>query len=454
MKIKKSDWIIGSVLVVFLASLPFWLPKNEPSQKKRKLDWTPTFKKIENKPYASKAFYLLLEDLFPKKKIKLRLDVFPNDSLFLYKSKEVASKYNLFYAHLKADADQEFANALNSFVYYGGEAFMAAEYFSYLLENEFGKALITRGYTTSNALEIRFLHPKLAGKTYLFPNLTHYSAFQVYGIKNFTPNDTKQAQIDDDENGLASENNLSSEHASENNLSDEPQAEILAVDQYENPVFIKIKKGSGTLYACSLPLIFTNYGILDDNQRDFIARVISHLPVRDVLWEDEIKWRYQYTKREDETPEGIKELAFLRKNPPLWWAFWLTLAGIALFILFKAKREQRIIPILEKNTNTSLEFAQTIGRLYFNYQDHRNLAEKKILYFLEFLRSNYFINISENPDEATIHKIASKLAVSEEKVKETFTIIQEIKAKPAISEDDLHKLTKYINQIKKATMLA
>lgn len=444
MKIRKSDWVIGSILVVFLASLPFWLPQNEPSHKKRKLDWRPTFKKIENKPYASKAFYLLLEDLFPKKKIKLRLDVFPNDSLFLYQSKEVASKYNLFYTHLKADADQEFANALNSFVYYGGEAFLAAEYFSYLLENEFGKALVTRGYTTSNALEIKFLHPKLAHKTYQFPNLKNYSAFQVYGIKNFHPNVPNQSKTDDDEN----------EYIPENNLSDEPQVEILAVDQYENPVFIKIKKGSGTLYACSLPLIFTNYGILNDSQRDFIAKVVSHLPVRDVLWEDEIKWRYQYTKKEDETPEGIKELAFLRKNPPLWWAFWLTLAGIALFILFKAKREQRIIPILEKNTNTSLEFAQTIGRLYFNYQDHRNLAEKKILYFLEFLRSNYFINISENPDEATIHKIASKLAVSEEKVKETFTIIQEIKANPTISEEDLHKLTKYINQIKKATILA
>lgn len=442
MKIKKSDWIIGSILVVFLASLPFWLPKNEPSPKKRKLDWTPTFKKVENKPYASKAIYLLLKDLFPKKEIKLRLDVFPNDSLFLHQSKEVASKYNLFYTHLRADADQEFADALNSFVYYGGEAFMAAEYFSYLLENEFGKALVTREYIASENLEIRFLHPKLANKTYKFPNLTYYSAFQVYGAKNFQ-NDT-----------LTTQDDIDSEYNPESNFSDEPQAEILAIDQYKNPVFIKIKIGSGTLYACSIPLIFTNYGILDDKQRDFIAAIVSHLPVRDVLWEDEIKWQYQYTKREDETPDGIKELAFLRKNPPLWWAFWLTLVGIVLFILFKAKREQRIIRTLEKNINTSLEFTQTIGRLYFNYNDHKNLAEKKILYFLEFLRSNYFINASENPDEATIHKIASKLAVSEDKVKETFTIIREIKAKQEVSEEDLHKLTKCIHQIKKSTMFA
>ncbi len=444
MKIQKSDWIIGSILIVFLASLPFWLPQNEPPHKKHLLDWTPTFKKVENKPYASKALYLLLEDLFPEKKIKLRLDIFPNDSLFLYQSKEVASKYNLFYAHLKADADQELTSALNSFVYYGGEAFMAAEYFSYLLENEFGKALVTRRYTTSNALEIKFLHPKLANKTYQFPNITHYAAFQMYEIKNFNPNDTKPAQINDDEN----------EHASEKNLSDEPKAKILAVDQYENPVFIEIKKGSGTLYACSLPLIFTNYGILDDHQRDFIAKVLSHLPIRDVLWEEEIKWRYyydEYAEKKGKTPDGIKQLSFLKKNPALWWAFWLTLIGIVVLILFKVKREQRIVPVLEKNTNTSIEFIRTIGRLYFNYKNHKNLAEKKILYFLEFLRSNYFINTSENPDEATIHQIASKLLVNEATVKETFTIIQQVKAKPNISKKDLYKLAQHINLLKKVS---
>ncbi len=57
-------------------------------------------------------------------------------------------------------------------------------------------------------------------------------------------------------------------------------------NQYENPVFIKIKKGSGTLYACSLPLICHRLSKpdVDPNWRSFgqseyrISNIPEHSP--------------------------------------------------------------------------------------------------------------------------------------------------------------------------------
>ncbi|MCS6795191.1 MAG: homeobox domain-containing protein [Raineya sp.] len=438
MKINKSYWIIGTLILAFLALLPFWLPQ-EKSLKKRKLDWTPSFKKLETKPYASKALYILLKDLFPEKAILPRTNIFPNDSILLYQAETKAERFNLFYAHLQANADAEFGRALSNFLYFGGNAFIAAEYFSFYFEDAFGSFLHTSPATIEQGvLKIKFLHPKLSTKTYEFPNIINYAVFQVENWQTLNQDETNTFENTQETSTYTQEN--------------KPQ--VIATDQYNNPVLVKVKYGAGNLYACSLPLIFTNFGVLDDKQRDFIAKALSHLPVRDVLWEDEIVWKTKSNYAVETNPEGIKELAFLKKNPPLWWAFWLTLVGVLLFIIFKAKREQRIIPILEKNTNTSLEFAQTIGRLYFNYRDHKNLAEKKILYFLEFLRSTFFIsNLNEYPDEATISKIAQKIGVSERQVKQTFETIQNIKSKNTITETELHRLVSEINHLKRAVLM-
>lgn len=409
---KQIVWLI--LVLALTISLPFWVITEKKELRKRVLSWYPTFNEKHNNPYDSKALFTLLPDLFPKKSVYIRTDIFPNDSLFATKAEAQASKYNLFYAHLDANADREFANALSKFVYSGGEAFLAAENFSFFLEESFNINLRTETYNKPDGVQVRFLHPNLSKNIYNFPNLVDYKFF-----------------------------NLPNEYTQEEKFS------ILATDQNQNPIFIKIPFGKGNLYVCSLPLVFTNFGTLNDTQRDFIAKALSHLPIRNVLWEYEIRW-YRESSPPPTIPRGIAEISFLRKNPPLWWAFWLAIAGMGLFIVFKIKREQRPIPIIEKNSNTSVEFAKTIGKLYLYYNDHKNIAEKKISYFLEFLRSNFQINISEKIDENNLPKLALKIGISQEQLKATFEIIQETKNKNYLSEKDLHHLARAIYQTKKS----
>ena len=53
------------------------------------------------------------------------------------------------------------------------------------------------------------------------------------------------------------------------------------------------------------------------------------------------------------------------------------------------RRKQRYIPVVAKPKNDSLDFVKTIGRLYYDKGDHKNLSRKMGAFFLEHVRSRY-----------------------------------------------------------------
>ncbi len=409
MQKKRIYIILLTLIVAFLASMPFWYEDDtEQKPKKRKLDWTPTFKKTEAKPYASLILYQMLGDLFPQKEIILRTKLAPEDSMLA----PLGKKYNLFYAHINFDSDPSFNRQLYEFVQKGGEAFIATSFLPYHLTDLLNNEIEQNFQEGPEHLEVNFTASALRAKrAYSYPNINKYFYF---------------AQIN------------TSEHS------------VLATDQNGRAILIKVPAGEGNFYFCTIPLAFTNFGMIDKQNQEFIAKSISYLPIRDVLWEDMPQFEAHYKgKNETDSPDGIKELAFLKQHPSLWWAFLLACASVLLFIIFRAKREQRPIPIIEKPANSSIEFAETIGRLYFNYQDHKNLAEKKILYCMDFIRSHLQIPIHDSNDRQWIEKIAQKTAISEDTIRAMFDEMQNCREKGQISPEELIALNAKINEFRK-----
>ncbi len=83
------------------------------------------------------------------------------------------------------------------------------------------------------------------------------------------------------------------------------------------------------------------------------------------------------------------------KYPPLKWALWLALLLVALYIFSESKRRQRIIPDKPVVRNNSIDFAETLGRLYYLHHNNANLAQKMVQHLLEFIRQHYFLNTSQ-----------------------------------------------------------
>lgn len=206
--------------------------------------------------------------------------------------------------------------------------------------------------------------------------------------------------------------------------------------------FVKLPYGKGNIYYHTEPLFVTNYHLLRKNDYQYAQDVFSYLPERETVWFiDEIE-------KTDLLKQG-HPLGFVFKNPPLKYAWWVFLAGILFLMIFRAKRTQRIIPIIVPKKNKSVEFVKSIGNLYIQEGNIQDMMRKKTLYFLHHLRTELFIN-TQKLDEEFIKKLHLKTGESEENIKELIELINKSEKEYSdVNKEDLLKLDKIIDNILK-----
>jgi hypothetical protein len=110
-----------------------------------------------------------------------------------------------------------------------------------------------------------------------------------------------------------------------------------------------------------------------------------------VYWDSQTK-KSKYANESDKDNDSI--FNFFLQHKTLTWFLFVSSAGLLLFMLFNARRKQRAIPIIKPLENTTVAFTQTISSLYLKEQDHKNLADKKIAFFLEKVRTKYLLDTS------------------------------------------------------------
>ncbi|QVY66369.1 DUF4350 domain-containing protein [Polaribacter sp. Q13] len=210
------------------------------------------------------------------------------------------------------------------------------------------------------------------------------------------------------------------------------------VDGEKVPNFIKIHHGKGAFYLHIQPIAFTNYYLLNNNE-EYMANVFSYLPNADVIWDTHIKSSKHADKKEDNS----NVFKFFLEHPTLTWFLFVSLMGLLLFMLFNARRKQRAIPIIEPLKNSTVEFTQTIANLYLKEQDHKNLVDKKIAYFLEKVRSKYLLDTS-NLNTDFIEKLAAKSGNDLQRTKYLVNSIITLNKKTECLEEELVVLHKMI----------
>ncbi|MEM9886475.1 MAG: DUF4350 domain-containing protein [Bacteroidota bacterium] len=178
--------------------------------------------------------------------------------------------------------------------------------------------------------------------------------------------------------------------------------------------FIRIPYGDGFFYLHSMPSLFTNIHLLEEEGLSYTEKVCSHLKEGTIYWDVKSKiptriaeqMNYNYN-RGLSTEHPLK---YILSQAPLAWAWYILLTMGLLYLVFRAKRRQRMIPVTEKNENTSLAFISTIGRMYFLQNNHRHLLLQKMQLFLGEVRDRYKINTQEL-DEPFVQKLATRSKV-------------------------------------------
>ena len=226
---------------------------------------------------------------------------------------------------------------------------------------------------------------------------------------------------------------------------------VLGVNEKNLPNYIILFPGKGRLYLHLAPRIFSNYFLLTNDNYKYFEYVTAYLRFAPqyVYWDEYYKYYSSPQHRNNSgNDDQFSSLKVIKQNPPLLWAFYIILAGILLYILFNVKRKQRIIQTIKPNINSTVVFSETIGRLYLQQKNNRNIAEKMITYFYEYLRKKYFINTAVINKEF-ISSAAGKSGVSQIETEQLFELIRNIQGQENVTDEELLELNLKIENFKK-----
>lgn len=218
---------------------------------------------------------------------------------------------------------------------------------------------------------------------------------------------------------------------------------IIEEEKYTN--FIRVKHGKGYFYFHRNPVLFTNYYLIQEDGKKYVERALSYLPEGDILW-DERSHFYKQGKR-DYKKRGASPspLSYILAQESFAWGYYTLLVSALLFVIFRGKRMQRIIPILRKEQNTSLEFTKTVGQLYYLQKDHKRLSQLKIRLFFDFIRTKYHMN-TQHIDNDFRKKLSERSGISTEIIDLLLSDIQKVNGQQEVSEWLLRKIHTQIQE--------
>lgn len=230
---------------------------------------------------------------------------------------------------------------------------------------------------------------------------------------------------------------------------DTTYADVLGTDNEERPNFIHIKAGKGNLYVHLFPLAFSNYFLLQKDNLAYYENVLSVIPsaTSRIVWDEYFIDKSSSSSSDDfmrppsRSSSGRNRglMGELFSYPEFRAAFWIALLALVLFIFLEMRRRQRFIPAHPRPRNDSMDFVKTIGRLYYDKGDHKNLCHKMAAYFLEHVRNKYKLQTSVL-DEDFVNKLRFKTGVDEYLLREIVFFIRDIDKMPdtaTVSDNEL-----------------
>jgi hypothetical protein len=205
----------------------------------------------------------------------------------------------------------------------------------------------------------------------------------------------------------------------------------LGRDEKLNPNFIQLRAGDGSIFINLCPPAFTNYFLLYENNIEYFEKAFSLVPrdVHTVVWNE-----YYLSKKPKEKDPNW--LGVLLRYPAFRAGLLIALLTIIFYMLMEMRRRQRYIPVYQKPKNESLDFVQTIGRLYYDKKDHLDLARKMSAYFLDHVREKYRLQ-TEELNEDFVLSLNGKTGFDANRIRKIAEFIDFTRTAPGISEGQL-----------------
>lgn len=382
-------------LVVLTGIVLLIVTSNDKSGSGKKLDERITLRKQDKIPYGTYVAYNSLKHLFPNASVSATREE-PGywDSLSRMDNKQA---YVVITDRFTAD-DREIEKMIE-FAKNGNDVFISARYLSAATDEATGSASsafdveeLTDEMKHSDLLLSLISPPFTMDTGYSYPGITFNSYFSSV---------------------------------------DSTTTDVLGKDKNGHVDFIRLKAGKGNFYIHTEPLAFSNFFLLYKDNIRYFEKALSVISpdVKKVVWDE-----YYINKLSGNSNHSGKGwMSVLFRYPGFKWALLVAIFVLLLYVLMEMRRKQRFIPVIKKPRNDSLDFVKTIGRLYHDKGDHKNLARKMASYFLEQVRSRYKLSTSTLDDEF-VKNLQYKSGAEEYEVRSIISFIKFLDDTPAINE--------------------
>jgi len=400
---KGAVYIIISVITLGAMLL---LQYNKPKE----INWFESYASTHKIPYGTLVFNELLETkLFPNKVKQVQVPPFE----FLAKNETFQGTY--VFINNSVQFEEAELHLILDWVAEGNTLFIASEDFEEQLRDtlHFDTRIHYGGFEVAQKQAHQIVNPKLKGKQ-------PYPYQKDNSVGFFSKIDTLKSSV------IAVINFPDAD--------EEDQKEVVSA--------IRTPFGQGEILLSTFPKAFTNYFILKNENKSYTADLASYFSEQETIYMDN---HYKSGKTFYTSPMHI----FLNTKE-LKWAYYMALIGVLIYVVFEGKRKQRAVPVVTPLQNQTLAFTRTISNMYFEKGDQKAIVEHKINYFLDYLRTKYYLGNIVNEDDF-YKNLAARSAYTFEETKAMFIYIEKLRQQAQITDNELMKLNNLIQKFKSET---
>ncbi len=168
--------------------------------------------------------------------------------------------------------------------------------------------------------------------------------------------------------------------------------------------FLKFEHGDGKLFVFTTPVLLTNYYIISGKGYSYSSDFFNQFDSFEALYWDNFNRLPQYNPNR-RVLDSNNPLEFILENRSLRLSWYLILLGLLMYVLFRLKRRQNPVRIINSDKNTSIEYAKAVGLLHYKTSEHAELADRLIKLFYQYVNSRY--GILQNLEKEEFIKLVS-----------------------------------------------
>ena len=389
--------VIAGIIVSFFIVRSVFYEKKEVSTE----DWYASYEFDSEDPYGAKVFYELIKDKYGED------NLIKNHKDTLISEIESSGNLYILFSHrryLSTDKQED----IKDFIAKGNNAIIISSNYN---------ASLTDTLEVTDIPEVETEEDSIF--TFKFVDFEETMSYKHYSGSNFK---------------------AVGYHPNTFEISDSYLTTSLANQDSLNSVFFRTQLDTGVIYQHGFPELFSNIASKQDFYLKHFNATFSYLEGERVIIDHP-----NYDNRFEDIPTE-SPLQYILENRSLKWAYYTFLFTTIGFIIFRGKRKQRMIPIPERNENTSIQYVDTLSSLF----EHQNQNEKLVPHletvFIQRVKKKYYLS----PDnEKFVELLSKKSRIPENQISAILKYFETGKGIYNFSDDQLIMLHKRLEDFYK-----